>query len=123
LNSLRIAYDGLRSGQVAAVQQREATASRASDITSVEWRQRSLGRMAIRYVRRSTSDSVLTAANTSLSRVEVELPVLAPRSARGVDLRAALTAGSISPSDSGLNSKVSGRMALIDTAMLTGETE
>jgi hypothetical protein len=123
LSSLRVAYDGLRSGQVAAVQQREATASRASDITSLEWRQRSLGRMTVRYVRRSASDSALAASNSSASRVEVELPVLAPRSALGLDLRAALTAGSISPTDSGLNSKVSGRMPLVDTAVLTGETE
>ena len=50
LGSLRIAYDGLPSGQVAAVRQREATASRESDITSLEWRQRGPGRMAVRYV-------------------------------------------------------------------------
>ena len=123
LNSLRIAYDGLRSGQLAAVQQREATASRASDTTSVEWRQRSIGRMTIRFVRRSTSDLALPAADTTSSRVEMELPVLAPRSARGLDLRAALTAGSISPTESGVNSKVSGRLALIDNAAVTGETE
>ena len=123
LSSLRIAYDGLRSGQVAAVQQREATASRVSDVTTFEWRQRSLGRMAVRYVRRTASDSVLAAPNTSSSRVEVELPVLAPRSARGLDLRAALTVGSISPTDSGLNSKVSGRVRLMETVALTGETE
>ena len=93
LSSLRIAYDGLRSGQVAAVQQREATASRESDITSFEWRQRGPGRMTVRYVRQSASDSALSGANTSSSRVEVDLPVLAPRSAGWLDLRAALTAG------------------------------
>jgi hypothetical protein len=123
LKSLRIAYDGLRSGQVAAVQQREETASRESDITSFEWRQRSLRRMTVRYVHQSASDSALAEANKGSSRVEVELPVLAPRSAGCLDLRAALTAGSISPTDSGVNSKVSGRMALIDGAALTGETE
>jgi len=121
LGSLRIAYDGLRSGQVAAVQQREATASRESDITSLEWRQRGPGRMTVRYVRRSASDSALTEANKSSSRVELDLPVL--RSAGCLDVRAALTAGSISQTDSGVSSRVSGRMALIDHAALTGETE
>ena len=121
--SLRIAYDGLRSGQVAAVQQREATATRASDTTSLEWQHRSAGRMAVRYVRQSASDSALTETTKSSSRVEVDLPVLASRSAGGFDLRAALTAGSISQTDSGVSSKVSGRMALIDDTALTGETE
>ena len=50
-------------------------------------------------------------------------PSLVPCSAGCLDLRAALTAGSISPTDSGLNSKVSGRVGLIDSAALTGETE
>ena len=63
LGSLRIAYDGLGSGKVAAVQQREATASRESDITSLEWRQRGPGRMTVRYVRQSASDSALAEAN------------------------------------------------------------
>jgi hypothetical protein len=135
LGSLRIAYDGLRSGQVTAVQQREATASRESDITSLEWRQRSPGRMTVRYVRQSASDSALAEANKSSSRVEVDLPVLGLRSTGCLDVRAALTAGSISPTgfisptgsisptDSGVSSRVSGRMALIDDAALTGETE
>jgi hypothetical protein len=123
LRSLRIAYNGLRSGEVAAIQQREATSSLESDITSFEWRQRGLGRMTVRYVRQSASASALPEANKSSSRVEVDLPVLAPRSAGCLDVRAALTAGSISPTDSGVNSKISGRMALIDSAALTGETE
>jgi hypothetical protein len=123
LGSLRIAYDGLRSGQVAAVQQREATASRESDITSLEWRQRGTGRMAVRYVYQSASDSALVEANRNSSRVEVDLPVLAHKPAGCLDLRAALTAGSISPTDSGVSSRVSGRLALIDNAALTGETE
>jgi hypothetical protein len=123
LRSLRIAYDGLPGGQVAAVQQRQATASRESDITSFEWRQRWLRRMTVRYVRQSASDPALAEANKSSSRVEVDLPALAPRSAGCVDVRAALTAGSISPTVSGVSSKVSGRVALIDDAALTGETE
>jgi hypothetical protein len=123
LGSLRIAYDGLRSGQVAAIQQREATASRESDITSLEWRQRQQGRMTVRYVRQRASGSTLAEANKSSSRVEVDLPVLAPRSAGSLDVRAALTAGSISQTDSGVSSRVSGRVALIDDAALTGETE
>lgn len=123
LRSLRIAYDGLWSGQLAAVQQREATASRESDLTSLEWRHRSLGRMTVRYVRQSASDPALAAASNSSSRVEVDLPMLAPRSAGCLDVHAALTAGSISPTDSGVSSRFSGRVALIDDAALTGETE
>ena len=121
LDSLRIAYDGIGSGHVAAVQQREATASRQTDITSVEW-QRGPGQMTVRYVRESGSDSALVDSNTSTSRVEVDLPVLPPRSA-SVDLRAELAAGSLSPTDSGVSSTVSGRIALMDSASLTGETQ
>src|SRR5262245_566639 len=69
LGSLRIAYDGLRSGQVAAVRQREATASRESDITSLEWCQRGPGRVTVRYVHRSASDSALAEASEGSSRV------------------------------------------------------
>ncbi len=123
LRSLRIAYDGLQSGQVAAVQQRQATASLESDITSLEWRQRRSGRMTVRFVRQSAPDPALAETNKSSSRVEVDLPVLAPRSAGSLDLRAALTAGSISQGESGVSSKFSGRMALIDNAALTGEME
>jgi len=79
--------------------------------------------MIVRYVRQSASDSALADANRSSSRVEVELPVLTPRSVGSVDLRAALTAGSISETDSGVSSKVSGRVALIDKTAVTGETE
>ena len=123
LGSLRVAYDGLSSGQVAAVQQREATGSRESDMTTLEWRQRGPDRLTVRYVRQSTSNSALSGATTSASRVEVDLPVPAARSGGVLDLRAALMAGSISPTDSGVSSRVSGRVALIDDAALTGETE
>ena len=123
LESLRIAYDGLDSGQVAAVQQREATASRQTDITSLEWRQRGPSQMTVRYVRESGSDSMLAEGNTSTSRVEVDLPVLTPRSAGYLDLRAELAAGSLSPTNSGVSSTVSGRVALLENAAFTGETE
>jgi hypothetical protein len=123
LESLRIAYDGLESGHVAAVQQREATASQQTDITSLEWRQRGPGQMTVRYVRESGSHSALAEGNTSASRVEVDLPVLAPRSAGYLDLRAVLAAGSLSQTDSGVSSTVSGRVALMNSAALTGETE
>ena len=112
LGSLRIAYDGLPTGQLAAVRQRETTASREAEITSLEWRQRGLGRMAVRYVHQRASDSALDGVDEDSSRVEVDLPALAPRSAGRLDLRAALTAGSSSLTDPGLNSRVSGRVGL-----------
>ena len=123
LGSLRIAYDGLPTGQLATVRQRETTASRESEITSLEWRQRGRGRMAVRYVQQRASDSALNGVDEASSRVEVDLPALAPRSAGRLDLRAALTAGSSSLTGPGLNSRVSGRVGLIDHAALTGETE
>ena len=123
LGSLRIAYDGLWNGKVAAVRQREATASRESEITSLEWRQRGPGRMTVRYVHQRASDSALAEAEEGSSRVEFDLPVVAPRCAGCPDLRAALTAGSSSQTESGLNSRVSGRVSLIDDAVLTGETQ
>jgi hypothetical protein len=123
LGSLRIAYDGLCRGQVAAVRQQEATASRESEITSLEWRQRGTGRLAVRYVHQRASDSALPGAAADSSRVEVDVPVRAPRCAGCLDVRAALTAGSGSQTDPGLNSRVSGRMGLIDDAAITGETE
>jgi len=124
LGSLRVAYDGFRSGQVAAVQQREATASRETELTSVEWRQRGFGRTTVRYVRQSASDSAPAGIDTAWSRVELDFPVLAPQAVmRGLDLRAALTAGSISQTSAGVSSKFSGRLALVDNAVLTGETE
>ena len=121
--SLRIAYDGLTTGQLAAVRQRETTASREADITSLEWRHRALGRMAVRYVHRRASDSALNGVDEGSSRVEVDLPALASRSAGRLDLRAALTAGSSSQADTSVNSRVSGRVGLIAQAALTGETE
>ena len=123
LGSLRIAYDGLPTGQLAAVRQRETTASREAEITSLEWRQRGLRRMAVRYVHQRASDSALDGVDEGSSRVEVDLPALAPRSAGRLDLRAALTAGSSSQTDPGVNSRVSGRLGLLDEAALTGETE
>jgi hypothetical protein len=124
LGSLRIAYDGLPTGRLAAVQQRERTASWTSDITSLEWRQRGMARMAVRYVQQRASDSALDGADDASSQVEVDLPTLAPRSAgRRLDLRATLRAGSSSLAGPGVNSRVSGRVGLIDDAALTGETE
>ena len=123
LGSLRIAYDGLPTGQLAAVRQRETTASREADITSLEWRQRGLGRMAVRYVHRRASDSALDGVDEGSSRVEVDLPALAPRSAGRLDLRAELTADASSQTDPGVNSRVSSRLGLLDKTALTGETE
>jgi hypothetical protein len=123
LGSLRIAYDGLPTGQLAAVRQRETTASRDAEITSLEWRQRGLGRMAVRYVHRRASDSALDGVDEGSSRVEVDFPALAPRSAGRLDLRAALTAFSSSQTDPGVNSRVSSRLGLLDETALTGETE
>ena len=123
LGSLSIAYDGLPAGRLASLRQRETTASRESDITSLEWRQRGPGRMAVRFVQRRASDSALDAVDEASSRVEVDLPALAPRYAGSLDLRAGLTAGSSSLTGPGVNSRVSGRVALINGAALTGETE
>lgn len=123
LGSFRVAYDGLPTGQLTTVRQRETTASREAELTSLEWRQRGLGRMALRFVQRRASDSAANGIDETTSRVEVDLPALGPRCAGCPDVRAAVTAGSSSLTGSGLNSKVSGRMNLIDNAALSGETE
>jgi hypothetical protein len=123
LGSLRIAYDGLPTGQLAAVRQRETTASREADITSLEWRQRGLGRMAVRYVHRRASDSARDGVGEGSSRVEVDLPALAPRRAGRLDLRAELTADASSQTDPGVNSRISSRLGLLAETALTGETE
>jgi len=122
VGTLRIAYDGLPTGELAAVRQRETTASREAEITSLEWRQRSLGRMAVRFVHRRASVSALDRVDEGSSRIEVDLPALAPRSA-GLDLRAALTAASSSQTDPEVNSRVSCRLGLLAETALTGETE
>ena len=119
-NSLRLGYDGLRSGQLTAVQQRETTSTKETDQTSLEWRQR--GGMTVRYVRQSVSDSAPASIDRTSSRVEMDFPV-PTRGAGCLALRAALSAGSISQTESGVSSKVSGRLALIDNAALIGETE
>jgi hypothetical protein len=121
--SLRIAYDGLPTGQLAAVRQRETTASREWEITALEWRQRGLGGMAVRYVHQRASDSALDGIDEDSSRVEVDVPALASRPASRLDVRAALTAGASSLTGPGVNSRVSGRVGLMDNAALTGETE
>lgn len=121
--SLRVTYDRLPAGQVAALRRRETTASRASETTSLEWRQRGPSRMTVRYVQQRISDSALDGIDEASSRVEVELPALASQSTGRLDLRAALTAGSNSLTGPGVNSRVSGRLGLIDDTALTGETE
>jgi hypothetical protein len=123
LGSLRVAYDGLPTGQLTTVRQRETTASRESEVTSLEWRQRGLGRMAFRFVQRRASDSAPDGIDETTSRFEVDLPALGPRCSACPDVRAAVTAGSSSLTGTGVNSKVSGRVNLIDNAALSGETE
>jgi hypothetical protein len=78
--------------------------------------------MTVRYLRESGTDSALIDGTTTSARVEVDLPMLPPR-AVGVDLRAALAAGSLSPTDSGVSSTVSGRFPLRNNATLIGETQ
>lgn len=123
LGSFRVAYDGLPAGQLTTVRQRETTASRASELTSLEWRQRGLGRIAVRYVQRRASDAASDTIDETSSRVELDLPALVPTCSGCPDLRAAVTAGSNSLTGAGLNSKLSGRVNLIDDAALSGETE
>jgi hypothetical protein len=79
--------------------------------------------MTVRYVRQSATDSAPAGIDNTLNRVELDFPMLTPRSAGHLDLRAAITAGSISQTDTGVSSKVSGRLALIDQAVVTGETQ
>jgi hypothetical protein len=79
--------------------------------------------MAVRFVQRRASDSAPDAVDEGSSRVEVDLPALAPHSAGCLDLRAGLTAGSSWLTGPGVNSRISGRVALINGAGLTGETE
>jgi hypothetical protein len=79
--------------------------------------------MVLRFVHRRAWDAATSRGEEGSSRVEVDLPVLAPRCAGCPNLRAALTAGSSTQASSGVNSKVSGRMALIDDTVLTGETQ
>ena len=123
LGSFRVAYDGLPTGQLTTVRQRETTASREAELTSLEWRQRGLGRMAVRFVQRRATDAAVDGLDESTSRVELDLPALGPRCTGCPDVRAAVTAGSSSLTGPGLNSKVSGRVNLIDNAALSGETE
>jgi hypothetical protein len=123
LGSLSIAYDGLAAGRLAALRQHETTASRESDVMSVEWRQRGSGRMAVRFVQRRASDSAPGGVDEASSRFELDLPALGPRCAGCLDLRAGLTAGSSSLTGPGVNSRVSGRVPLSNGAALTGETE
>lgn len=121
--SLRIAFAGLPSGELAAVQQREATATRESDTTSLEWQHKGTVPVTVRFIRQNASDSAVAESSRSTSRVELDLPVLAPGYAGTIDVRAALAAGSMSGTTSGLSSKISGRVALVDNTALTGETE
>ena len=123
LGSLSIAYHGLGGGQLAGVRQRVATASQESDISSLEWSQEGFGGMTVRYVHRSESESAVAEPIESSSHVEVGVPLLAAGCAGCPDVHAALTAGSISPTDSGVTSIVSGRVSLIDNTALMGETE
>jgi len=125
LDSLSVAYDGLPTGQLTTVRQQETTASRDLDLTSLEWRQRGAGRLAVRYVQQRTSDSASNGVDEASSRVEVDLPAFNSRCAGAgrLDMRAVLTAGSSSLTGPGVNSRVSGRINLIDNTALTGETE
>jgi hypothetical protein len=70
-------------------------------------------RPSLEYARRDPGGSLL---------YQVDLPALVSRSA-GLDLRAALTAGSSSHTDPEVNSRVSCRLGLLHQAALTGETE
>ena len=79
--------------------------------------------MAVRYVHRRASDSALNGVDEGSSRVEVDLPALAPRRAGRLDLRAELTADASSQTDPGVNSRISSRLGLLAETALTGETE
>ena len=71
------------------------------------------------------SDSAPNGFDEASSRVEVDLPAFNSRCAGAgrLDMRAVLTAGSSSLTGPGVNSRVSGRISLIDNTALTGETE
>ena len=78
--------------------------------------------MALRYVHQRSSDSELPDTADRSSRVEVDVPLVAPRCAGCPFVRAAVTAGSSPQTDAAVSSRVSGRVPLIGKAVLTGET-
>ncbi len=123
LGSLRVAYDGLSSGQVAAVQQREATGSRESDMTTLDGG--SEGRSPDGPLRASEHVELRTVGCRYRARLASKSTCRCRRRVRRCARPACRAHGRVdsSPTDSGVSSRVSGRVALIDDAALTGETE
>lgn len=118
-----VTYAGLPHGQVAAVHERQVSASWESETTSLEWRQEGPNGVNVRYRQKRESDAAAGAGEVS-SRVEVDLPALAPRQmGNRLQLRAALAAGAPTEADPGFSSRLSGRIDLLDDVALAGSTE
>lgn len=122
--SLGVTYQGLPHGQLAAVHERQMTGASESETISFEWRQRGLSGVQVRYRQKRETVPALPDTEQASSRVEVDLPALAPRhTSSRVDLRATLAAGPASEATPGFSSRVSGRIDLVDEVGLAGETE
>jgi hypothetical protein len=123
--SLGVTYEGLPHGQqLAAAHERQMMASWESETTRLEWRQGGLRGVSLRYLQKRETDPMVPGAEVESSRVEVDLPALAPRHAGSrLDLRAALAAGPASATTPGFSSRVSGRIDLVDDVAVAGETE
>jgi hypothetical protein len=122
--SLGVTYAGLPHGQWAAVHEHQMTASWESETTCLEWRQGGRTGVNVRYRQKRETDSAVPGADRASSRVEVDLPALAPRrTGSRVDLRAALAAGPASGATPGFSSRLSGRIDLVSDVALAGETE
>lgn len=121
--SVRVAYEGFSGGQLITARQRERTGSQESVSTSLAWRQKGAGRLAVRYVHQQRSDAAIAGDDDASTRVEMDFPALTGRCAGCLDLRAGLTAGSDTETGRTMRSRVTGRVGLANDAALTGETE
>ncbi|MCC7126712.1 MAG: hypothetical protein IT178_17815 [Acidobacteria bacterium] len=121
--SVRVAYEGFSGGQLITARQRERTGSKESVSTSLAWRQKGAGRLAVRYVHQQRSDETVIGDDDQTTRVEVDFPAVTARCAGCLDLRAGLTAGSDTQTGRSMRSRVTGRVGLLNDTALTGETE
>jgi hypothetical protein len=123
VSSVGVAYDRLPIGVLTATRQDQDSSWQESVTTSIEWRRKPAGGIAVRYTERGETLRDRPQPTVVSKHVELELPGWIERDFRNrLDVYAVLTDSPMSGTPT-VSSKLSARFDLIGEVGVTGDTE
>src|SRR5688572_7507741 len=123
VGSIGVAYDRLPIGVLTATRQDEDSSVQEIDTTRIEWKQKPIGGIIVRYVETQQTPRDPLLSSVVSKQVELEVPGWIARDVRNrLDVRAVLTENP-TPGTPTVSSRLSGRFDVAGDVGVIGDTE